>query len=201
MEKSMALIIILSALCLLTAYSGSTSAITLTLSASSADVDLNNSIIKVTYTGVPGNQGDTIFMFKRGDNKYISRQLLNGSQNGALTFAAPLEPGTYYFALYADGTSLIKVSNLVNVHNKAKLSVSPVVVDFGDFVRVSYSGAPGYQRDWIGLHEEGAPEGEFICRQYLNGTSSGTLTFPAPREPGTYDFRMFMDGTTNTLGY
>jgi hypothetical protein len=71
------------------------------------------------------------------------------------------------------------------------LSASPTIVTPGDEITVTYSGAPGFDLDWIAIYEVGDPNEWYGDWYYLNGEQSGTLTFTAPEEPGDYEFRLF----------
>lgn len=61
----------------------------------------------------------------------------------------------------------------------------------GQTVEVSFSGAPGYSQDWIGLYREDADDRSYLSWQYIDGLRSGSRTFSAPNEPGRYNFRLF----------
>jgi len=80
-----------------------------------------------------------------------------------------------------------------------KYSYSP-----GEVITVTFT-APGmYETNaWIGIIPSHVPHGEEatndqydLTYQYLNGMTSGTMTFSAPGVPGSYDFRMH-DTDTN----
>ncbi len=78
------------------------------------------------------------------------------------------------------------------------LSASPTIVTPGDEITVTYSGAPGFDLDWIAIYEVGDPNEWYGEWYYLYGEQSGTLTFTAPEEPGDYEFRLFEnDGYTD----
>ena len=65
-------------------------------------------------------------------------------------------------------------------------------VILGDEITVTYSGAPGFESDWVAMYRVGDPnEGEYGKWQYLAGEKSGTLIFTAPDEPGDYEFQLF----------
>lgn len=71
-----------------------------------------------------------------------------------------------------------------------------LTVDFAsastcDRVNVSYSGAPGFEGDWVGLFAVGSGDESPIDRRYLDGTSNGTLTFVMSSSAGSYEFRLF----------
>jgi antitoxin component YwqK of YwqJK toxin-antitoxin module len=76
--------------------------------------------------------------------------------------------------------------------SSADISAYPSIVNPGDEIRVTYSGAPGYFWDHIVMYKVGdQDEGEYGEWQVLKGEKSGTLFFTAPDEPGDYEFRLF----------
>ena len=71
------------------------------------------------------------------------------------------------------------------------LFASPAAVNPADKITVVYSGAPGFDTDWIAIYRIGAANERYGEWRYLRGEKSGTLTFAAPQELGEYEFRMF----------
>ena len=74
---------------------------------------------------------------------------------------------------------------------QSTISASPSAVNLGDEITVIYSGAPGFDKDWIAIYRTGAANERYGEWYYLRGERNGTLTFTAPREAGEYEFRMF----------
>jgi hypothetical protein len=78
--------------------------------------------------------------------------------------------------------------------SSADIYAYPNIVNPGDEITVTYSGAPGFELDWIAMYKVGDPnEAEYDMGYYLAGEKSGTLIFTAPDEPGDYEFRLFED--------
>ena len=78
--------------------------------------------------------------------------------------------------------------------SSADISAYPSIVNPGDEITVTFSGAPGFELDRIAMYKVGDPnEEEYDEWQYLEGKKSGTLFFTAPDEPGDYEFRLFED--------
>ena len=71
------------------------------------------------------------------------------------------------------------------------LSASPSAVNPADEITVVYSGAPGFDTDWIAIYRIDEANERYGEWSYLRGEKSGTLTFTAPQELGDYEFRMF----------
>lgn len=121
----------------------------------------------------------------------VSRQPLpEGS--GTITFTAPEEEGRYVLRM-ENGSSAEIVSLPFNVATP-EVKVANASAGTCDRVNVSYSGAPGFEGDWIGLYPVGSGDDSPISRKYLDGTSCGTITFVMPSSAGSYQFRMFEDG-------
>ena len=49
--------------------------------------------------------------------------------------------------------------------------------------------------DWIGLFRVGDDAHNYIAYSYTGGAASGTATFTAPSQPGTYEFRYLLSNT------
>jgi len=68
----------------------------------------------------------------------------------------------------------------------------------GETITVNFSAPAGLPTNaWVGIIPSNIPHGDEaqndmydLAYQYLNGTTSGSLVFSAPAEPGMYDFRM-----------
>lgn len=68
----------------------------------------------------------------------------------------------------------------------------------GDTIRVHFSGAPGYNRDWICIVPADAPDTEAGNFQYLPvGVGRGVLIFTAPY-PGNYEVRAYYNYQINS---
>lgn len=158
--------------------------------------------IFVFYSGAAGFDSDWIAIFKVGvaNEEYGEWYYLYGEPSGNLTFTAPGEGGAYEFRMFENwaeggGYNDIARSNVVTVEiealNLTNITASPLRVAPGGEISVDYSGAPGFETDWIAIYRVGAANEEYGQWHYLNGETSGTLTFTAPREDGEYEFRMF----------
>jgi hypothetical protein len=67
----------------------------------------------------------------------------------------------------------------------------------GETIQVRFTGAPGYNRDWICIVPSSAPDTDAGDYQYLpNGLQQGYLTFAAPA-PGYYEVRAYYDYRRN----
>jgi hypothetical protein len=138
------------------------------------------------------------------DQYDVSYVYLNGRTSGTLTFAAPGTPGNYDLRMNSsddNGTELTYVSFTVSggsPASSAHLSLSKNTVSAGESIAVSFTAPAGLPSNaWVGIipswvaHGSEATDDQYdISYQYLQGRTSGTLTFTAPTTPGSYDFRL-----------
>ena len=127
--------------------------------------------------------------------KALSYQSIAGT-SGLLNLKAPADDGSYNLRMYnASGGELASLEFHVNVPT---ITATPASVNACEMVTVKYSGAPGYENDWIAMYKSGSPDGSYVTRQYLNGNENGTVTLEAP-DPGSYDFRLFENDSSTKL--
>jgi hypothetical protein len=204
MKKSVVILMTLAVLGLFFTFNGRAYAETLIMTVSPLQCNVGDTIT-VTYHGAPGDTSpvdDTIDLFPSdADNvsQAIAIQHLAGSMDGTLTFTAPDQVGIYNIRMLTSGTIAIAISPDIHVTTQALVSATPSVADPLGSITVTYSGAPGTQSDWIGICTTDAPDGQSISSQFLNGATSGALTFDAPKQPGTYNFRMYTGGVQTAL--
>ena len=126
----------------------------------------------------------------------LSYQKFVGS-SGMLKLEAPASSGSYDLRLYnlTGGEEMTSLNFVVIV---PVVAASPGLVYNCEEIKVSYSGAPGFDNDWIGMYRSGASNSDYTARQYLEGKENGTVTFGAS-DPGAYNFRMFENNTYTRL--
>lgn len=134
--------------------------------------------------------------------KALSSQPLSGT-SGTASFAAPAEEGSYAFRMCdgsggkgGEGDEIVSLSFVVATPT---LTIDVDSASTCDRVNVSYTGAPGFEGDWIGLYTVGSGDESPISRRYLDGSNNGTLTFSMPSSAGSYEFRIFGDDGTESL--
>ena len=157
--------------------------------------------IAVSYSDAPGFETDWIAIYEvnASNQDYGQWHYLRGETCGNLTFTAPGEGGSYEFRMFENwaggGYNDIARSNVVTVEiialNLTNITPFPLRVAPGGEISVGYSGAPGFETDWIAIYKAGAANEEYGQWHYLRGEKNGTLTFTAPEEEGSYEFRMF----------
>jgi hypothetical protein len=101
---------------------------------------------------------------------------------------------------------LIFVLSCSKPSNTLKLDKASYAVN--EVIKVTFSAQSGLDKHaWIGLIPSNIKHGNEelndqndVSYQYLDGRTSGTLTFKAPNDPGNYDFRLNeADGKPNAL--
>ncbi|MCI5144490.1 MAG: hypothetical protein D3923_02965 [Candidatus Electrothrix sp. AR3] len=134
----------------------------------------------------------------------LSYQYLKKRTSGTLTFKAPTKEGSYDFRMHDtdnDGREVASVSFTVT---SSKLSeLSSLQLNKNNFspeeeIKVHFTVSGNFADNaWIGIipshvqHGSESVNDKFdLSYQYLKKRTSGTLTFKAPTEEGSYDFRM-----------
>ena len=88
--------------------------------------------------------------------------------------------------------------------DKVILTLSKAVYEEGEQIEISYSGAHGNAKDWVGIYIEGQKPGDYdsVQYQYLNGKTSGVLIFDPSTEhfwDGKYEVHLFADNSYQKL--
>ena len=167
------------------------------LTASPSSVYAGNTIT-VSWSNLSTTGNDWISMHPASapDSNYLTWQSVKGS-SGSLNFQAPSSSGSYNFRLFRNGTKVATsnaVAVAVNVTVNTSLAASPASAYAGNTITVSWSNLSTTGNDWISMHPAGAPDSNYLTWQSVKG-SSGSLTFQAPSSSGSYDFRLFRNGT------
>lgn len=127
--------------------------------------------------------------------KSLSYQSVTGS-SGLLNLKAPAVEGSYSLRMYnTSGEELASLNFNVNVPT---ITATPASIKACETVAINYSGAPGYENDWIGMYKSGSSDNSYMTKQYLNGNENGTVTLEAP-DPGSYNFRLFENDSFTKL--
>jgi hypothetical protein len=138
----------------------------------------------------------------------LTYRYTEGQASGTVAFEAPVAEGQYDFRLNDPETKreIATVAFTVAVDRAAAgLSLPKSVFAPDEEIQLSFTAAASYPTDtWIGLHPADQEHGSTRANDahdtayvYLQGETSGTHTFKAPRTEGAYDFRM--NETTNDL--
>jgi len=118
-------------------------------------------------------------------------------ESGKANLKAPVANGSYDLRMYnsSSGEEMATLNFHVAVPT---ISASPPSVNSCEDIAVTYTGAPGYESDWIAMYKSGSPDSSYIAKLYLDGNENGTLTLEAP-DPGSYDFRLFENDSSAKL--
>lgn len=157
--------------------------------------------ITINYTGAPGYENDWIAMYESGssDTSYITRQYLDGKENGTVILEAP-DTGSYNFRIFEnDSHTRLATSNSVEAktRNGTKVLVSSYHVAPGGTVTVTYWGAPTEGTGIIGMYGMNRPDKFPLGKRSIGSKNCGRMTWQLPSSPGQYDFRMFRSDITD----
>ena len=117
------------------------------------------------------------------------------------------EPGRYD-AVMLDGAGKEVARNrfsIVSADAKATISVTQTAVKTGGDIAVTWSGAPGFRFDWVGVYRKNEPSVyNYLGFVYTGAKHEGELTFPAASlyeelAPGDYEVRLMHDDHYATL--
>ena len=137
---------------------------------------------------------------------------LDGQTTGVLTFTAPMEPGSYDLRMHDtddSGAEVASVTFLVEIPAGAgepRLQLEQATFAPNDAIRVRFDAPAWYpEQAWVGLipseiphGDEGVNDENDIEYWYLDGQTTGVLTFTAPMESGSYDLRLNDGGGQET---
>jgi len=136
------------------------------------------------------------------DQNDIAYDYISMSTLGAMTFVAPQAPGSYDVRLNdGDGHETASVTFIVALPAsdiQPSLRLDKTTFAPGEEILVYFTAPSWYPlQAWVGLIPSAVPHGDEavndendIDYRYLEGQTSGVLTFTAPMEPGSYDLRM-----------
>jgi len=167
--------------------------------------------VTATWSGIASPSGsDWIGLYtpSAANTSYISYRYITGTASGSVPFTIPgsVAAGTYELRLFSNNsyTRIGKSGPLtVTALVPANLSVSPTTVVAGGTVTATWSGiASPSTSDWIGLYIPSAANTSYISSRYITGTASGSVPFTIPGSvaAGTYELRLFSNGTYIRIG-
>ena len=125
----------------------------------------------------------------------LSYQSLAGP-SGKLNLIAPNQEGSYDIRMYNMADDLV-ASLPFNVSVPA-ITATPASLNTCEQITINYTGAPGFENDWIAMYESNSTDNSFINRQYLDGNENGTVVLYLP-DPGSYILRMFQNDSYTEL--
>lgn len=148
-------------------------------------------------SGAPHGSGD------QNDQYDVAYQYLEGQTAGVLVFQAPGQPGSYDFRMNDKGNGGAEIASVTftvtaPVAGESKLWLERTTFAPGEEIQVNFSTPSTYATTaWVGIVPSDVPHGSSATNDehdvnyaYLDGQTSGVLTFQAPEQPGNYDFRL-----------
>jgi len=137
------------------------------------------------------------------DKHDLAYRYLRGKTSGSVEFTAPDKPGSYDFRLNdtdSNGKELTHVTFTVADRDLGGASLRLERNSFvsGQEITVHFTTPDGLPDNaWIGIIPSDIPHGDEavndrhdLAYQYLRGATSGSKTFRAPVNGGSYDFRL-----------
>jgi len=125
----------------------------------------------------------------------LSYQSLAGP-SGKLNLTAPNQEGSYDIRMH-DMANDVVASLSFNV-SVPTITATPASLNTCEQITINYTGAPGFENDWIAMYESNSTDNSFITRQYLDGNENGTVVLYLP-DPGSYFLRMFQNDSYTEL--
>ena len=114
------------------------------------------------------------------------------------TVTAPATAGQYEFRLFRQGSFVLTATSPPVTVQAAPpvLTVSATSVTAGQAVTVTLANGPGGSQDWLSFGATGAADGGYLQFTYVGaGVTTRTWTVTAPNTTGTYEFRLFQQGS------
>ncbi len=164
--------------------------------------------ITVTLQGSSGNAGDWLALATVGSapTSYITYTYVGaGVKNRTWTVAMPQTPGQYEFRLLVNGYTQAAVSAPVTVTapqpapgpSPATLTPSATTAAPGAQITVTLQGSSGHAGDWLALATVGSAPTSYITYTYVGaGVTNRNWTVTMPQTPGSYEFRLLVNGYT-----
>jgi subtilisin family serine protease len=118
------------------------------------------------------------------------------------TVTMPSTSGTYEFRLFKQA-SFVRIATSLPITVQGApppppgLAVSKTTAATGEQVTVTLTNGPGGATDLLALTATGAPDGAYLQSTVVGaGVTTRTWTVAMPATPGTYEFRLYVNGTT-----
>lgn len=172
--------------------------------------------VSISYNSAPANQEDWIGIYKVGvepsAGAYASWQRVNGT-SGTLTFSGL--PKGYYYAVYHLNNGYMEVGERIYFQVGTQITIISTDKDsysLGEAVTITFAGAPGKEKDWLGIYHDGDTPGieQLYTYKYFDGLAEGTTVIDGtdgnegapnqlPAEAGRYFIVMFTDDSYNEV--
>jgi subtilisin family serine protease len=157
--------------------------------------------VTVTVTNAPGGASDTLTLAATGapDGSSIASTLVGaGVTTRSWTVNMPSTTGTYEFRLYVNGAraATSPTVTVATAPSSPTLTVSTTTVTGGQQVTVTLTGGLGGSLDWLSFAPTSAANNSYVQFTYVGaGITTRTWTVTTPLAGGTFEFRLFRQGT------
>lgn len=155
------------------------------------------------------------------DKHDLTYQYLEKKTTGTLIFTAPTASGNYDLRMHDtdnNGKEIAYVSFTVSSQiqsgsyssGQVSLAITKTAFEPGEKITVSFTAPASFDASaWIGIIPSKVRHGSEeendkhdLVYQYIQKKTTGVMTFSAPNQPGTYDFRMHdTDNNGKEVGY
>ena len=159
-----------------------------------------NGSVTATLSGGAGGPSDWLVLAAVGapDSSALQWTYVGaGVTSRTWTITMPATAGPYEFRLFLNGTyARAATSPPVTVSAAAPtLTVNTTSVGAGGSATVTLTGGPGGSTDRLVLAPVGAPDSTVLQWTYVGaGVTSRTWTVTMPATPGSYEFRLLLNG-------
>ncbi len=156
--------------------------------------------VTATLTNGPGGASDLLALTATGapDGSYLQSTLVGaGVTTRTWTVTVPATAGTYEFRLYVNGirAATSPTVTVVPATSQPTITVSATTVTAGTPVTMTLTGGLGGTTDWLAYAPTGAANNSYVQFTYVGaGVTTRTWTV-TPASAGTYEFRLFRQGT------
>ena len=159
--------------------------------------------VTATLSNGTGGASDLMVLAATGspDGTYLQSALVGaGVTFRPWAVSMPSAVGTYEFRLLVNGVK-VATSPVVTVQQiTPQLTVSQTSVPGGAPLTVTLTNGLGGAQDWFAFAPTSAPNNSYLQFVYVGaGVTTRTWTVNAPTVAGTYEFRLFQNGTFSRL--
>jgi len=157
--------------------------------------------VQVTWAGMPGNQQDWVAVANAGaaPGQVAQWTYINGAASGTHGFTG-LALGSYEAQMYFDNTNTqLATSNFTIAAANVSIASDQTTYGVNAPIKLSWTGMPGNQKDWIGITPANSPpDTNIVAWTYINGVTDGSYTFPG-LNAGDYIGRAYLNNDTSVL--
>jgi hypothetical protein len=149
--------------------------------------------------GRPANDWVALYPVGGSDLSFVSWQYTGGAMSGFATLTAPQQTGQYEVRYLLENNYQVAArTSPISVTGFSQFSLTPdrTRVQRGGNITISWTSPPERSgaSDWIVL----VPiDGSVWNWWRYTGVASGTAQLTAPSQPGSYEFRYYLDNSTN----